>query len=121
MRRTSSLLIFLIKQIQIVLAVRDHADVSLILAQDIRQEFLAAHVLDTVAAPAISKIAGRLKTLGRIHLWQEMRSDNHPGNIVFLAADSVQEVAETAALDDEFAIGLILFFATADLCRDPLR
>ncbi len=35
-----------------MLAVGNHADIALVLAQDIGQQFLAAHALEAVAAPA---------------------------------------------------------------------
>lgn len=39
---------------------------------------------------------------------------------MFLAADTVKEVAETAALDDEFAVREPVFFTAADLRRNPV-
>ena len=54
-----------------MLAVGNHADIALVLAQDIGQQFLAAHVLEAVAAPAVGKVADRLEVIYRIHLREE--------------------------------------------------
>lgn len=103
-----------------MLAVGNHADIALVLAQDIGQQFLAAHVLEAVAAPAVGKVADRLEVIYRIHLREEAGGDDHLGDGVFLAVDTVKEVAETAALDDEFAVREPVFFTAADLCRNPV-
>ena len=39
---------------------------------------------------------------------------------MFLAADTVKEVAEAAAFDDEFTVREPVFFTAADLCRNPV-
>ena len=103
-----------------MLAVGNHADIALVLAQDIGQHLFAAHVLETVTAPAVGTVADRLEVIYRIHLRKEVGGDDHLGDGVFLAADTVKEVAEAAAFDDEFTVREPVFFTAADLRRNPV-
>ena len=46
-----------------MLAVGNHADIALVLAQDIGQHLFVAHVLETVTAPAVGKVADWLEVI----------------------------------------------------------